>query len=158
MKRRQNTKVPPREVELRPITGTISGGDTGDIYNTVRLMTGGSKFFTATIEIENTNLFMMYAHSDGPDGGHITGLSPNTAYWVTMKLDTTFNCRLRVYTLSGLVQQGSESVSVSAETVACTAIRVGRFDLTGSTTANANSLHLSDVCARFADVHPLLPT
>ncbi len=126
------------------------------IYNIARSDTGGGDFFSCTIE-QNDTTFGVAAHCGSVDGALISGLATDTWYWVAMKRDATTSARLRVYTLPGLVQQGAESVgTLNGINSLCSALRVGRTDPTNPPTP-AGVLYWDDFCARFADVHPLLP-
>lgn len=130
------------------------------IYNIARSDTSGGEFFSCSIE-QNDTVFNVRAHCGAADGALITGLTTDTWWWITMKRDATTSARLRVYSLPGLVQKitgTAESVgTLGASSTTCTALRVGRTDPTNPPMP-AGVLMWDDFCARFADVHPLLPT
>ena len=127
-----------------------------DTYSMMRTDTGGGEFFSCAFEFNNNDL-ILFAHADA-DGAQITGLLDDTWYWVVMKRDATTSARLRVYSLPGLVQQGSESVAtLPATNTLCSAVRCGLSDPSGATASGVN-VYWDDIAMRFADIHPLLPT
>lgn len=134
--------------------------DVGDLYHSVRLE-GGGNFFIAGCEVHDTSEYKMFAHCNTVDGGYSGLMTVGAWYWVTMLWTTSTNCDLRVFgPLPSLSQVGTTSSGTKTDgSTSCAAIRCfGRTDNTGQLCFNTNAHRSTCHTARFANVHPLLPT